>query len=192
MAAVRSGSLGVDVVPFVFFYGLREDFGIGKPPLLELAHMNIEHWQSASDQQNILHVARVPLLFARGFGATDKIVVGSKAATVAEDAKAELKFVEHSGAAIESGRQSIRDLEDRMRQVGAELLTERQGELTATEVNSRDEDNRSIMQKISEEFEAGFESCLALMALWAGDKTADPKVELHKGFMRLKRPSPAV
>jgi predicted RNase H-related nuclease YkuK (DUF458 family) len=69
-----------------------------------------------------------------------------------------------------------------MRQIGAELLTERQGEVTASQVNSEDEDNRSTLQKITEEFEASLESCLALMELWTGNKSANPRVELHKDF----------
>jgi hypothetical protein len=178
----ESSTTSIDVIPFVFFYRLREGLGIGRPPLLELAHLNIEHWQSASDQQNILHVARVPILFAKGFGTVDKITVGAKAATTAKDAHAELKYVEHSGAAIEAGRNAIHDLEDRMRQIGAELLTERLGEVTAQQVNSEDEDNRSTLRKIVEEFEDSLESCLALMALWGGDKNADPRVELFKDF----------
>jgi len=177
-----SGTTSIDVIPFVFFYGLRDGFGIGKPPLIELAYMNVEHWQSSSDQQTILHVARVPVLFAKGMSDEDEIVIGSKAATSTKNVDADLKYVEHSGEAIESGRQSIHDLEDRMRQTGAELLTERQGEVTAQQVNSEDEDNRSTLQKITEEFEDSLEYCLKLMALWLGDKSADPEVELHKDF----------
>src|SRR6185312_4110411 len=113
-----SGTTSIDVIPFVFFYGLRDGFGIGKPPLIELAYMNVEHWQSSSDQQTILHVARVPVLFAKGMSDEDEIVIGSKAATSTKNVDADLKYVEHSGEAIESGRQSIHDLEDRMRQTG--------------------------------------------------------------------------
>jgi hypothetical protein len=40
----------------------------GSPPLLNLALLNIKHWQSQSEQDNILHVARVPLLVAYGLG----------------------------------------------------------------------------------------------------------------------------
>lgn len=176
------GATTIQEIPFVFFYGLREDFGIGKPPLQELAYANVEHWQSASDQQNLLHVARVPILFAKKFGVDAKIVIGSQSASSSEDDHAELKYVEHSGAAIGSGAESIKQLEDRMRQVGAELLVERQGDVTATEVNSEDEDNRSTMQKIVEEFEDSLETCLKLMALWTGDKSSDPEVEVFKDF----------
>lgn len=178
---VKEGTTTIKVIPFVFFYGLRDGFGIGKPPLLELAHMNVEHWQSASDQQTILHVARVPILFGKGFTAKDKIVVGSKAATISLNEKAELKYVEHTGAAIEAGAKAIHDLEDRMRETGAELLTERQGEVTAQQVNSEDEDNRSTMQKIAEEFEDALESCFKLMALWLGEQST-PEVEIYKDF----------
>jgi len=171
----------IKVIPFQFFYGLREGFGVGKPPLLELAHMNVEHWQSASDQQTILHVARVPILFAKKLGPKSTISVGAKAVTKTENEAAELKYVEHSGAAIEAGRQSIHDLEDRMREVGAELLTERQGEVTASQVNSEDEDNRSTLQKIVEEFEDSLEGCLKLMGLWLGE-ASDPEVEMFKDF----------
>lgn len=178
---VDSGTTTIKVVPFVFFYGLRDGFGIGKPPLLELAHMNVEHWQSASDQQTIEHVARVPILFGKGFAAADKIVVGANTAVMTAAEKAELKFVEHTGAAIEAGRESIHDLEDRMREVGAELLTERQGQVTAQQVNSEDEDNRSTLQKIAEEFEDSLEYCLKIMGLWIGDQF-DPEVEVYKDF----------
>lgn len=177
----KSGETKIQAIPFVFFYGIRDGFGIGKPPLLELAHLNVEHWQSASDQQTILHVARVPVLFAKGFRTGDKIVVGSKHATVTESKDAELKYVEHTGAAIEAGAESIHDLEDRMREIGAELLTERQGEVTASQVNSEDEDNRSTMQKIAEEFEDSLAACIKLMCLWVGTK-ADVKVEVFKDF----------
>lgn len=178
---VKEGVTTIRVIPFVFFYGLREGFGIGKAPLLELAHMNVEHWQSSSDQQTILHVARVPLLFGKGFAAGDSITVGSKTATIVTSDKAELKYVEHTGAAIEAGRDSIHDIEDRMREIGAELLTERQGEVTAQQVNSEDEDNRSTMQKIAEEFEDSMESCLKLMGLWLNE-ASEPKVEVYKDY----------
>ena len=34
--------------------------------MIDLAWLNLAHWQSASDQRHILHVARVPFLFGRG------------------------------------------------------------------------------------------------------------------------------
>lgn len=176
------GVTTIDVVPFVFVYGLRKGFGIGAPPLLDLAFLNVEHWQSSSDQQTILHVARVPILFARGFGEGDSLTIGASTAAMAQNEKAELKFVEHTGAAIEAGRDSIKDLEDRMRQAGAELLVQRAAIATATQVQSEDEGNRSTLQKIAEDFDESLGAIVALMGRWMGDKALSPQLAVYKDF----------
>jgi hypothetical protein len=53
-------------IPLVTLYTKRTGFMRGSPPLLNLALLNIKHWQSQSEQDNILHVARVPLLSVYG------------------------------------------------------------------------------------------------------------------------------
>jgi hypothetical protein len=177
----KEGPTSLPRIPFVFFYGKREMFGIGTPPLLELAHMNVEHYQSSSDQRTILHVARVPILFAKGFDENDKIIVGAANACRSNKPDAELSYVEHTGAAIESGRQSIQDLEDAMKKVGAELLVQRPQIATATQVTSDSEGNRSTLQKIAEAADGSIESCIALMGEWM-KQSCKPIVKVFKDF----------
>lgn len=175
------GNTSIQKIPFVFFYGIKQGFGIGKPPLIDLAHLNVEHWQSSSDQQTILHVARVPILFGAGFTASDNFVVGSKSVTTSISPEAKLEFVEHTGQAIGAGRQSLLDLEDRMRQIGAELLVQRPSVTTATQIQSDDETNRSVMQKICEEFENSLAACIKLMGEYE-QKDSAPTVQVFKDF----------
>jgi Domain of unknown function (DUF4055) len=167
-AVNAEGKTSLDVIPFVFFYGIREGYGIGRPPLTDLAFLNIEHWQSSSDQQTILHTARVPILFVKGLNQTDEITVGASSAIQTTAENADIKFVEHSGAAITAGRQSILDLEDRMRQTGAELLVQQSMTVTATQTISEGEGSRSILQRIVESFEESLEECVELMGKWIG------------------------
>jgi hypothetical protein len=178
---VEKGVTSLAVVPFVFFYGTREAYGVGKPPMLDLAWQNIEHWQSSSDQQTILHVARVPILFAKGFDAKAKLSIGAATAVKSENEKAELKYVEHTGAAIAAGRQSILDLEDRMRQTGAQMLVRRSGKVTATQFTGEESVDKSVLERITEMFDTSLEQCLRLMALYLGEKF-DGAVELFKDF----------
>lgn len=175
------GATTLDKIPFVFFYGCKTGFGTAQPPLLNLAHLNVEHWQSASDQQTILHVARVPILFAKGFTETDTLTVGAGAAVQSLSEGAELSYVEHSGAAIEAGRTSLLDLEDRMRQAGAELLVQRAAVATATQVASESESSRSVLQQIVEDFEDSLEAAVGLLGDWLGEPF-DPEIELYKDF----------
>lgn len=177
----ESGVTTLDVVPFQFFYGTRRAFGVGASPLIDLAYLNCEHWQSSSDQQTILHVARVPILFGKGFDPNASIRIGASSAVVVAEADADLKFVEHGGHAIDAGRQSILDLEDRMRQLGAELLVKQKGNATATQVVSEGRANSCLLQAIVESFEDGLNACLDFTALWLGDETAS-RVELFKDF----------
>lgn len=78
-ALYQEGTTTIQEIPFVFVYGDRVRFGVSKPPLLELAHQNVEHWQSRSDQQTILHVARVPILTVIG-AENAAITVGASSA----------------------------------------------------------------------------------------------------------------
>ena len=52
----------------------------GSPPLLNLALLNIKHWQSQSEQDNILHVARVPILSVYGLAEGQELTIGSSSA----------------------------------------------------------------------------------------------------------------
>jgi hypothetical protein len=175
----EEGTTTLSEIPFVFFYGIRKSFGIGVAPLLELAFQNVEHWQSLSDQQTILHVARVPILVTVGADNTS-ITVGASSA-VGLPVGADMRFVEHSGQAIEAGRKSLLDLEERMRQTGAELLVLKPGDITATQVTSENEANRCALQKIVEVFEDCLDQCLQYMADWVGE-TEGGSVSLFTDF----------
>jgi len=56
----------VTEMPIVFAYGWKTGTAQGKPVLGDLADLNVAHWQSLSEQTNILSIARVPFLHAKG------------------------------------------------------------------------------------------------------------------------------
>lgn len=165
-----SGPTSIKVIPFVPVYGFRKDFMIGSPPMIELAHMNVEHWQSKSDQQTILHVARVPILFTKGFAENEPIVVGAGTSVSASGEHADMKYVEHSGAGIQAGRESLLDLEASMRQVGAELLVIKPGNTTEVQTLSDNEQGMCDLQRIMQSLEDALDQALDLMAEFVGEK----------------------
>jgi hypothetical protein len=67
-------------IPLVTLYTKRTGFMRGSPPLLNLALLNIKHWQSQSEQDNILHVARVPILSVYGLAEGQGLTIGSSSA----------------------------------------------------------------------------------------------------------------
>jgi hypothetical protein len=177
----EDGTTSLKVVPFVAIYGKRKEFMVGTAPMLELAYTNVEHWQSKSDQQTILHVARVPMLFAKGLGPTTEIVAGTGTFIRTDGEHADVKYVEHSGKAIEAGRTSLLDLEDRMRQIGAELLVIKPGNSTTIQVMADNEQGMCDLQRMMESAEDGFDQALDLMAQWVGE-TEGGNVTIYKDF----------
>lgn len=114
-----------------------------KPPLLNLAEMNIKHWQSQSMQDNIVNVSRSPILFASGFEmGKETPVTGMALSTVKENAK--ITYVEHGGAAIKTGQDSLDSLESQMAIAGAKLLTKTR--MAFTDSQAKDERIKEVSE----------------------------------------------
>lgn len=159
-------------IPFVPTYGRKLGQMLGQAPMIDLAYLNVKHWQSQSDQDNILHVARVPVLCRIGVdvdrdGTRPAISVGANTC-VDLPIGGDLRYVEHTGAAIEAGRQSLQDLEEQMIQTGAELLVKKSGQRTATESANDAEANKSDLQRIAEGFEDSIDMALEYTAEYRG------------------------
>lgn len=161
-------------IPWVTFYTGRTGFMTAKPPLLELAHLNVKHWQSQSDQDNILHVIRVPVLVRIGVQMqfTDQGVpvpaefkVGTGSLTdLPRDG--DLKYVEHTGKAVEAGRTALKDLIDEMRMAGAKLLTpDKSATKTATQAEEEAAQELSPLARMAHHFA----DCLAQLLQFMAD-----------------------
>lgn len=154
-------------IPFVPFYGQREAFMVGRAPMIDLAYLNVKHWQSQSDQDTILHAARVPILAIIGADDKSQLTVGASTA-VKLPLTADMKWVEHGGAAIGAGETSLDKLRDQMIQTGAELLVKREsGDVSATEAGNDAEANKSDLQRIAEGFEDALDMALEFTAEYA-------------------------
>lgn len=163
------GVVTINEIALCPVYVNRTGFMQGMPPLSDLAEVNLAHWQSQSDQRNILHVARVPILFGSGFSEeSGPMEVGASRMLTTSDVGAKLTYVEHSGAAIEAGRQDIQDLEAQMRVLGLELLVSKPGGMTATGEAIDQAKMNSTLAMMANALKDALEQALGFMALYAG------------------------
>lgn len=173
----NEGLTSLSYIPLAVFYTNRTGFMTACPPLLELAHLNVKHWQSQSDQDNILHVARVPLLVAIGAGdmvgpdgvtVPWEMTIGTSAATRIEQG-GDLKFVEHTGSAIEAGTNALDSLVEEMRMAGAKLLQkEKQATKTATQASEEAAQETSQLETMAGQLEDFLDQILQMFADWIG------------------------
>lgn len=168
-------------IPIVTDYAHFKTFMEAEPPLEDLAQMNLRHWQSSSEQNNILHVARVPILFGTGFeqGELDDLTIGSSRAVMATNPEATLQYVEHSGAAIDSGRQDLLDIENKMATLGADvLLSKSRDRQTATARKIDQSESLSQLQVILRNVESHLESAFRLAGEWKGVDASDVEISI--------------
>lgn len=179
--AEASGSTNLTYIPWVTFYTGRTGPMTAKPPLLELAHLNVKHWQSQSDQDNLLHVARVPLLFVFTDNEEFQLTISSASATrMPKDGNA--KYVEHTGAAITAGRDSLNDLVDDMRMAGAKLLQkDKQAVKTAAQANEEAAQELSPLARLAGQFADCIAQLLKILADY-GSLGDGGRVEMRGNF----------
>ena len=130
------GSHSFGSIPLVTYYTNKQGFMTALPPLRALSEINLAHWQSSSDQRNILRFSRLATLFAKGFTDTeikDGIIWSVNNLIHSRSENADVKFVEHSGRAIAAGQIDLDKLEKMMQVLGTQPFIERTGDSTATE-----------------------------------------------------------
>lgn len=175
--AYYSEAKEITVVPF---YANRTGFFTGAPMLDDLADVNIAHWQSQSDQRNILHFARVPILFGSGRDDKEPIKISAGTMTTATDTQADLKWVEHSGQAIGAGRQDLKDLEFQMEAHGLQLLVASNAQSATGEVLDAKKET-STLAMTADALKDALEQALIWMADYGGED-ATVEVNVNKEF----------
>jgi hypothetical protein len=182
----------MDGIPIVCFAPGRTGYFTALPPLETLAWLNVTHWQSSSDQRNILHVARVPMRFGKKLNrnaTTGDLEIGPQTVLMSEDKDGDFKYVEHTGKAIESGRQDLVDLKEEMRLVAGKMLTRQAGgDKSATEASLEARDGGSKLKAWVWSFQDAVEEALRLMAKWVG-KDSGGSVTINTDWDDLPDPS---
>jgi hypothetical protein len=173
-------------VPLVTFYAQRKGFMRSKPPLLSLAYANLTHWRSSTEQRNILSVARFPILTATGLSSREadgQVLIGPNQLLLSSNPDAEFAYVEHSGAAIGSGRQDLEDLKAEMATMGADLITRRPGNMTATGAAIDNGKESSALESMAFRMVDSVERALVFAARWMGIREErTPSATIHSNF----------
>jgi len=182
---IGEGSTSLDVVPLaVFMPGERLSALTAEPPLEDLAYMNLAHWQSTSDQMNILHFTRLPILFGKELvepEKLDQIEIGPNRLIHSDSPEGDLKYVEHTGGAIGAGHTHLVDLETKMAMWGLQLLMPKTGTITATEKALASGESDSTLKSWALLFVDFIELCLKYTAMYL-DKDDGGSVEVNTQF----------
>lgn len=184
-------TLGKVYLVTVYFNKSKKQLMTAKPCLEGLAWMNLAHWQSYSDQRNILRFARTGILFGKGLKEEDvakSIIIGPNQSFLTESEEADLKYVEHNGNAIEAGENDIQSIEEKMNMLGMQPFIASTKSETATGKEIDESRNQSDVQTWIMSLEQGIKEALILAHQWIGEEVDDElDVDIYSDFSVITR-----
>lgn len=134
-----TGALTLDEVPFVFMATAeRRGSQYVRPPLLDLAEMQIELYRSMSSKERIFTIAGSPMLTANGLSAPDdgsSVATGPGAvlyAPGAEGINTSWAYIQPAAANLTELRADIQATIEDMRRLGLQPMLPKTGNVTAT------------------------------------------------------------
>lgn len=159
----------LEYLPFTFFNVNDLKTAVEKPPLLDLAKVNISHFRSEVDLEHGTHFTALPTPYVTGYqGETEgKLKIGSTAVWVINDPSAKVGFLEFSGAGLSTLENRIAVKEKRMSILGARLLLDEKKTAEATEtLQMRKSGENAVLTNVASTISEGIVSFLKDIAFF--------------------------
>jgi hypothetical protein len=170
---IGNGPISLKQIPLVlYFTGDRIGEHAVKPPLLDLAYMQIELYQALSRQDEILTFAGSPMLSANGFVLPEgsSVAVGPKRVLVAppgmDGGATSWSFVQPDSGNIEAVQGHVQAIIDDMRRLGMQPLTPKSGTPTATGQSIEAAKAHSAVQAWAMDLQDALEQAFVFTAQW--------------------------
>lgn len=130
-----AGLTSLSYIPVAPVYSRKTGFLTSRPPLLDLALINLAHYQKYSDLSTYLHIASRPILWFRGRDINKKVeAIGPYTFFDVDGANGIVAFAETTGAALGAAKEDIEHLEKQMAALGLSILAgDKPTQTTATE-----------------------------------------------------------
>lgn len=177
-------------IPLVILGANKLGATVERPPLIDLADVNLSHYRSSADREQALYYVSQPTVWVAGAKGNGPLKVGSSVAwDLEKDGKAGL--IEMTGKGIAAIKESMLEKEAQMATLGARLLEEAPTVAeTATAVNMRHSGEQATLRTIAQVVEAGLSQALRWFVWWVStEKTpadVEAGIELNKDFASVK------
>ena len=175
-------------IPFVFFGPFTNGSGIEKPPILDIARLNVSHYRSSAQLEHGRFYTGNPIYYAQTDG-TERGNYTIGAGVVWEVGPGEKPgIVEFNGQGLKFLENAQRDKEAQISSLGGRMIgiqTQAVSE-SDNQVNMKEKNERSLLLNVSHVIDDGFAKLLSFWLDWMdGSKTDIDKisVETNKDFM---------
>ena len=178
---VESGSFSLGEIPLVTIYSGKTDNLVSKPPLLDIAYLNIAHFQRQADLIHSLHVASQPMLVMEGYDDQTKDLAISVNYAMATQPGNKVYYVEPASSAFDAQSAEIKELQMQMATLGISTLSQQKFVAESADARRLDRvDTNSMLAMVSMELEQKLQKAFNLSAEYVGIEP--PEVKISRDF----------
>jgi len=178
---VESGDFSLGEIPLVTIYSGKVDNLVSKPPLLDIAHLNLAHFQRQADLIHSLHVASQPMLVLEGWDDQTKDMSISVNYAMATQPGNKVYYVEPASSAFEAQSAEIDELQRQMATLGISTLSQQKFVAESADARRLDRvDTNSMLSMVSMELEQKLQKAFNLSADYVG--IDPPEVKISRDF----------
>ena len=178
---VNSGEFSLGEVPLVSIYSGKTDTLTSKPPLLDIAYLNLAHFQRQADLIHSLHVASQPMLVLEGWDDQTKDMSISVNYAMATQPGNKVYYVEPASSAFEAQTNEVQELQLQMATLGISTLSQQKFVAESADARRLDRvDTNSMLSMVSLELEQKLQKVFNLSADYLG--ISPPEVKISRDF----------
>lgn len=170
---VDEGTTSLDEIPFSVAYANRVNVLESRPPLQDIAELNLKAYQIQSDLDNMLHISSVPMLAFYGFPQTSEEVSAGPGEALAFPAEGRAEYVEPTGKSFSSQFERLQQLEKQINELGlAAVLGQKLSAETASSKAIDRSQGDSTLQVVALQLQDMIDNCLLYHAKYLGSNEA--------------------
>jgi hypothetical protein len=112
------GTTSLSEIPFSVAYSNRVSYLESRPPLEDIAELNLKQYQVQSDLDNILHVSCIPMLAFFGFPSAAEEVSAGPGEAIAFPAEGRAEYIEPRGTSFDYQFRRLEQIASQINELG--------------------------------------------------------------------------
>jgi hypothetical protein len=158
---VDEGTMPVDKIPFSVAYSNRVNLLDSRPPMSDIAELNLKAYQIQSDLDNQLHISAVPMLAFYGFPQNAEEVSAGPGEAIAFPADGRAEYIEPDGKSYDAQFRRLDRLESQINELGlAAVLGQKLSAETAEAKRIDRSQGDSTMMVVAQQMQDMIDNCL--------------------------------
>lgn len=117
-AVTDSGTTSLDEIPFSIAYSNRVGEMESRPPLEDIAELNLKSYQIQSDLDNIMHVSNVPMLAFFGFPSAAEEVTAGPGEAISFPADGRAEYISPDASSFDAAFKRLDQIEKQINELG--------------------------------------------------------------------------